>query len=64
MAESSPTSSIFDSLLQQVQSYSPTIESVEVGYVEEVGDGIARDQQPPPGAHVPAGAHVLVRFTR
>ncbi len=42
MAESSPTSSMFDSLLQQVQSYTPTIESVEVGYVEEVGDGIAR----------------------
>ena len=42
MAESSPTSSIFESLLQQVQSYSPSIESVEVGYVEEVGDGIAR----------------------
>jgi F-type H+/Na+-transporting ATPase subunit alpha len=33
---------IFESLLQQIEGYSPTVESVEVGYVEEVGDGIAR----------------------
>jgi F-type H+-transporting ATPase subunit alpha len=33
---------IFDSFLRQVESYSPVIESVEVGYVSEVGDGIAR----------------------
>jgi cell division protein FtsI (penicillin-binding protein 3) len=29
-----------------------------------VGDGIARDQQPPPGSHVAPGAHVIVRFER
>ena len=40
MAEVS--SNIFDSFLRQVESYSPAIESVEVGYVSEVGDGIAR----------------------
>ena len=33
---------MFESLLKQVESYSPSYESVEVGYVEEVGDGIAR----------------------
>jgi F-type H+-transporting ATPase subunit alpha len=33
---------MFDSLLKQVKDYSPAIEAVEVGYVEEVGDGIAR----------------------
>jgi cell division protein FtsI (penicillin-binding protein 3) len=32
--------------------------------IDVVGDGIARDQQPPPGAHVQAGSHVLVRFAR
>lgn len=36
------SSNMFQSLLDQVNSYSPTVESVEVGYVEEVGDGIAR----------------------
>ncbi len=36
------SSNIFQSLLDQVESFSPTVESVEVGYVEEVGDGIAR----------------------
>jgi F-type H+/Na+-transporting ATPase subunit alpha len=36
------SNNIFESLLKQVESFSPTIESVEVGYVEEVGDGIAR----------------------
>jgi F-type H+-transporting ATPase subunit alpha len=36
------TSSIFDSLLKQIEGYSPTIEATEVGYVQEVGDGIAR----------------------
>ncbi len=40
MAEVS--SSIFESFLRQVEDYSPAIESVEVGYVTEVGDGIAR----------------------
>jgi F-type H+/Na+-transporting ATPase subunit alpha len=33
---------IFESLLQQIEGYTPAVESVEVGYVEEVGDGIAR----------------------
>jgi len=33
---------IFKSLLEQVESFSPTIEAVEVGRVMEVGDGIAR----------------------
>ena len=36
------TTSIFDSLLKQIEGYTPTIESSEVGFVEEVGDGIAR----------------------
>ena len=40
MAET--TNSIFDSLLKQIEGYKPSIESVEVGYVAEVGDGIAR----------------------
>jgi F-type H+-transporting ATPase subunit alpha len=43
MAEISGTSSdMFASLLKQVEEYNPSYESVEVGYVEEVGDGIAR----------------------
>jgi len=42
MAEVFGESSIFDSLLAQVQGYTQTPELVEVGYVEEVGDGIAR----------------------
>jgi len=33
---------IFDSILKQIQDYTPSLESVEVGYVQEVGDGIAR----------------------
>ncbi len=33
---------IFQSLLKQVEAFSPTIEAVEVGHVLEVGDGIAR----------------------
>jgi F-type H+-transporting ATPase subunit alpha len=36
------TGGMFESLLQQVQGYTPVYEAVEVGYVEEVGDGIAR----------------------
>lgn len=36
------TGGMFESLLQQVQGYTPAYEAVEVGYVEEVGDGIAR----------------------
>ncbi len=40
MAEIS--NNIFESLLQQIEGYAPSVESVEVGYVEEVGDGIAR----------------------
>jgi cell division protein FtsI (penicillin-binding protein 3) len=30
--------------------------------IEAIGDGVAREQSPPPGAHVPAGARVEVRF--
>jgi F-type H+/Na+-transporting ATPase subunit alpha len=33
---------IFRSILDQVEQYAPAIESVEVGHVLEVGDGIAR----------------------
>ncbi len=33
---------IYESLLKQVNDYSRTLESVEVGKVQEVGDGIAR----------------------
>jgi F-type H+-transporting ATPase subunit alpha len=36
------SNNIYDALLKQIQDFSPTIESVEVGYVKEVGDGIAR----------------------
>ncbi|MFW5696339.1 MAG: F0F1 ATP synthase subunit alpha [Phototrophicaceae bacterium] len=40
MAEASEN--MYQSLLDQINSYETTIEAVEVGYVEEVGDGIAR----------------------
>lgn len=40
MAEASDN--IYQSILDQIGDYTPSIESVEVGYVEEVGDGIAR----------------------
>lgn len=33
---------IYESILKQIEGYEPKIESVEVGYVEEIGDGIAR----------------------
>src|SRR5215218_8326341 len=33
---------IFDSILKQIQDFNPSLESVEVGYVQEMGDGIAR----------------------
>ncbi|MCA9890562.1 MAG: F0F1 ATP synthase subunit alpha, partial [Anaerolineae bacterium] len=33
---------IYDSILKQIEGFDPSIEAVEVGYVEEVGDGIAR----------------------
>ncbi|MEM6284222.1 MAG: F0F1 ATP synthase subunit alpha [Chloroflexota bacterium] len=36
------TDNIYDSFLKQIEDYEPKVESVEVGYVEEVGDGIAR----------------------
>jgi cell division protein FtsI (penicillin-binding protein 3) len=32
--------------------------------IEALGSGVARDQSPPPGAHVPAGGRILVRFSR
>jgi F-type H+-transporting ATPase subunit alpha len=34
--------SIFDSILKQIEGYEQNLEAVEVGYVLEVGDGIAR----------------------
>lgn len=36
------SSNMFESILKQVEDFSPSYESVEVGYVEEIGDGIAR----------------------
>ncbi len=33
---------IYESMLKQIEAFEPSIEAVEVGYVEEVGDGIAR----------------------
>lgn len=33
---------IYESILKQIEDFKPSIESVEVGYVQEVGDGIAR----------------------
>jgi cell division protein FtsI (penicillin-binding protein 3) len=43
-----------------------TIEEAESAglEVDAVGSGIARDQSPPAGAHVTAGATILVRFAR
>ncbi len=38
----STTNDIYQSLLSQIQEYQPSYEAVEVGFVEEVGDGIAR----------------------
>lgn len=32
----------FDAVLKQIEGYQPEIESVEVGFIQEVGDGIAR----------------------
>ncbi len=32
--------------------------------IEAIGSGIAREQSPPPGARIPAGARVAVRFSR
>jgi len=40
MAEAS--NQLFDSILKQIEDFKPSIEDVEVGYVEEIGDGIAR----------------------
>ncbi|MGQ9907430.1 MAG: F0F1 ATP synthase subunit alpha [Candidatus Flexifilum sp.] len=40
MAEVS--NNLFESFLEQVKSYTPSVEAVEVGYVREIGDGIAR----------------------
>ena len=34
--------SAFQSMLDAIEGYSPSVESVEVGYVQEIGDGIAR----------------------
>lgn len=32
--------------------------------IDVVGNGIAREQMPPPGSRIPAGGHVAVRFSR
>jgi cell division protein FtsI (penicillin-binding protein 3) len=42
------------------------VETAEMSGVEvdAIGTGIARQQSPPPGSKVPAGAHVAVRFER
>jgi cell division protein FtsI (penicillin-binding protein 3) len=32
--------------------------------LDSVGSGMAHDQSPPPGSHVPAGTQVIVRFAR
>jgi hypothetical protein len=32
--------------------------------LEAVGSGVARQQSPPAGAHLAAGAHVTVQFGR
>ncbi len=40
MAEASPN--LYQSILDQISAFEPSIEAVEVGYVEEIGDGIAR----------------------
>ena len=34
--------SLYDSFMEQIKDFQPTLEAVEVGYVVEVGDGIAR----------------------
>ncbi|NWF68198.1 MAG: F0F1 ATP synthase subunit alpha [Chloroflexi bacterium] len=36
------TQDIYGSLLERIKDFTPTIEAVEVGYVQEIGDGIAR----------------------
>jgi len=36
------SSNMFESILKQVEEFSPSYESVEVGYVDQIGDGIAR----------------------
>jgi hypothetical protein len=32
--------------------------------LDAVGSGVAREQSPQPGAHVPTGSHITVRFGR
>lgn len=34
--------SIYDSILKQIEGFERTVDAIEVGYVMEVGDGIAR----------------------
>ena len=36
------TSRVLDELHQQIESYSPTIQQQDVGYVLDAGDGIPR----------------------
>jgi F-type H+-transporting ATPase subunit alpha len=42
MEEPSMAENIFDSILKQIEGYESVVDAVEVGYVQEVGDGIAR----------------------
>jgi cell division protein FtsI/penicillin-binding protein 2 len=47
----------------------PLREAVELAQqtgveIDVVGSGVAREQSPAPGTHIPAGAHVAVRFAR
>jgi len=48
------------------KSVRAAVEAAEAAGLEldAVGSGIARDQQPVAGSHLPAGAHVVVRFVR
>jgi penicillin-binding protein 2 len=48
------------------KSVRTAVEAAEAAGLEldAVGSGIARDQMPPPGAHIVAGSHVVVHFAR
>jgi hypothetical protein len=32
--------------------------------LDVIGNGVAREQMPPPGSRIPVGRHVAVRFSR
>ena len=48
------------------KSVRAAIETAEENQLElsPLGSGIAREQSPAPGAHVPAGTHIMVKFDR